>query len=435
METKLFISSLLFSLYFQGLELFFTITGLIGFKPTWLTALYQVGLLFLFFCTILFIPQSLKKLGHFSLIDIAYVIFFTLVLIDFLIANKTIISNLPEHIFLKFTIYSLGLFLARGLTLKHFKMIFYITTVIAVISSLLLVLQLITDSANFVNNGTRLANGLSDNPINTGYIGAYTFLNCIILTIKHNKIRDKNLLIAGSITGLYVTFATGTRSAFVFIFFGVIVIIYSTFLVNLKSKQKPILSISNTFLLYCCLGILGAVFYSFYVHFFSSNAIINYANNFANYERIWTRISQIFLIGTGEVTDHSILSRYDSFNYAWQHFLKNPLMGGGFYISGYTHNAFLQSLGDFGLLGLLSFTIPFFYFVYLWLSQVMLNITNTKKYFGSDNWMLDMFAGIVLVESSCMWSFHGDPYQSYIPLCGVGILIAYSKLNHFTANK
>jgi hypothetical protein len=154
-------------------------------------------------------------------------------------------------------------------------------------------------------------------------------------------------------------------------------------------------------------------------------------NDLFSFEKVWDRISQVFVIGTDRVKDASILSRYESYDHAIDVFLAHPILGGRFYAGGYVHNAWLQSASDFGLVGILTFSIPFLYLGYDWIRQVQISISSQKDYFKSEYWMVSIFVGIIFLESACMSSFHGDPYRSHFILCPIGVLIAFSRIKGF----
>ncbi|GAB4300399.1 MAG: hypothetical protein Fur0025_40030 [Oscillatoriaceae cyanobacterium] len=156
----------------------------------------------------------------------------------------------------------------------------------------------------------------------------------------------------------------------------------------------------------------------------------NTASIIMPFKKSWSRISQVFLIGSNQVTDHSITERYSLYERGFNVFADHPVFGGQVYSAGSVHNAFLQSASDLGILGIITFVIPFMYFGVFYLSTVLSHAIKLQAvYWKSDLWMVDSWAGFVLFESGCLFCFHGDPYRTYISICGIGILIAFTKLS------
>jgi hypothetical protein len=418
-KPKVLLSAIVFSLYFQGLDLFFYIASLIKFKPTWLTGIYQASLLITFCVVITFFKDSRKKLIRFSWIEALYISFFILVLTDkFLINNGYAI---PENLIVYFVVYSFGFVLARALTFQQIKLVCYFTSYIAIFTCSLLLLQFLSGSASFANNETRLVTGLAANPINTGYIGAYGFLTSLALSIKANKFITKVFFASTSLICVPVCFLSGTRSANIFLMLGIsLVLVANIYKIRKIIKGKKIFTNASFSLVTLFILIIQETFLNFI-----KKINLIFLNTFT---KPWSRISQLLLINSQQVTDKSIISRYESYDSAINTFLNKPLLGGSLYSSGYVHNAFLQSASDFGILGILTFVLPFFYLCCKWLVSYIRIINYYKRHYENDLWMVSTFAGIILIEAICLFSFHGDPYRSYLPLCATGFLIAYSRL-------
>lgn len=432
MRLKLILSSLIFSLYFQGLDLFFCIVSFINFKPTWLTGLYQIGLLITFFFITLSEKNSRRLLFKVGFPDVLHLCFFGLVLLDINLSNLN--YSIPEDITIYFTVYSFSLFLGRALNFQQLKWVCYFTNFIGVFTCFLLLLQIITGSASYANHGTRLVTGLAGNPINTGYIGSYTFLSSLILSLKFKDPLLKIAFAIFSIPGIIISFLSGTRSANIFTFLGLTLIVFMFFWVNfitfIDFKKKNFFSKSLT--LKFCLGFALFILVSVLIdpellqNFYEPEAL-----SLFSFEKAWSRISQLFLVSSNQVTDKSILSRFKFYENAINIFLENPVLGGEFYSAGYVHNAFLQSASDFGILGIVTFILPFLYSSYQCLEILISNLTYKKNYFGNDYWMISVFSVIFFLEATCLFSFHGDPYRSYIPLCIFGVLISSYRAGKF----
>lgn len=440
MRAKITISALLFSLYFQGLDLYFYITSLINFKPIWLTGLYQILLLTLLLFSILFIPNSRKKLFSIELSEILYASFFGLVILDLIFFKNNFL--VPENLIVYFSVYSFSLVLARGLTFEQLKLVCYFTTFIAIVTSFLLLLQFINGTASYTKDGVRLVTGLAGNPINTGYLGAYTFLSSLTLLIKSTSLLAKSLFFSTSLLGLSVAIFSGTRSSFIFIILGFIVLMSTSFILNIKNnefssdanfdpiiyKNKIFLSLKSSFFYFgLSLSIILLIFtfdkIKFYLIYF-----------IALVENPWNRINDhlLFIFTQNRVSplvlDKSTMERAEFYKDSLHVFLRHPILGGGLYSTGTTHNAFLQSASDFGIFGIITFCLPFIYLGYRVFTLLISNVFYKSNYFRSNYWMINIFCLIIFLESFCLFCFHGDPYRNYIALCGMGILISFCRL-------
>ncbi|MGC1396747.1 MAG: O-antigen ligase family protein [Coleofasciculaceae cyanobacterium] len=423
---KLIASAFIFSLYFQGLGLYFYITGLINFKPTWLTAAYQIFLLATFLLIVLSIHDSRKNFSTIGFIELAYIAFFIIVSFD-LQTPSSPGAIIPENVFIYFIVYSISLALGRALIFEQLTLVCYFTNFISVITSILLVLQFLIGSSSFLVG--RLFIGSSGNPILAGYVGAYAFITSIILLGKSKSLLVRLIFIGASLPGLIVALLSGTRSSLIFISVCIAIGSLISLIIKLKaylyssgrSLMKP-----NTGLIFCFnTSIIILIIIFFAPVFPTDNPVLS-----SIFGTAFDRTDQLFLIGSEQVKDNSLLERYSFYEQAIQNFTDSPMFGRGIYSSGYVHNSFLQSASDFGMIGVVTFTLPFLYLGYQVFTILKKNIFERNfDYFTSDHWMINTFSGVILIEAMCISSFHGDLYRSAIPLCILGILIAVSRLN------
>ncbi|MGG6287806.1 hypothetical protein ACQ4M3_40140 [Leptolyngbya sp. AN03gr2] len=159
---------------------------------------------------------------------------------------------------------------------------------------------------------------------------------------------------------------------------------------------------------------------------------------------LWIRIQilvQMFTGGGGG--DMSIQGREALYATAIEAINDNPVFGKGLYAAGGAHNVFLQVTAEFGLLGVITFILPFLLLIYQVFNTLTSAIASTSswsyhtasKFLRSDYWMVSSFAVVMLVQGISMFSFHGDPYRSYLPIASIGILIAFLRLNHRSLQK
>ncbi len=428
------ISSLAIGIYFQGLQLYFYLTGLINFKPQWLTAFYMISLLIITFYGLFILKDNRKKLFNLGFLEICYLLFYILVLIDY---RYFITKNydIPDFMIIYFTVYSFSLFISRALFFRQIKIIFYSTNILTFVTSILLLHQLLSGSASFTADGVRLVAGSTNNPINTGYLGAYCCTTSLIIFFTNKlKISGKIYSFLACITGFYITILAGTRSAFIFcgisIFFILLASIWSKiFFLHQNMKIIYQNNLINIFLI-----ILFGITLIFFTLSSSITDSLWGTNNLwiQNLSDQFSRLSTISSIFFGDEytkLDDSASGRVILYKNAISIFIQNPIFGGGVYSAGYVHNAFLQSASELGMLGLLTFSIPFFYLGLLCIKNFWrINLSSEFYYKNSDYWSINLFCVILFVQATCQWSFHGDPYRSYIPLCSIGLLMSYFKL-------
>ena len=74
------------------------------------------------------------------------------------------------------------------------------------------------------------------------------------------------------------------------------------------------------------------------------------------YDLLYKRFFGGFEMGINSSTlDKSTITRLDRFNFAWEMFLSNPLIGQGAGYLSFIHNGFLEILGNLGIVGLFLF--------------------------------------------------------------------------------
>ncbi|NJK52905.1 MAG: hypothetical protein HC936_08905 [Leptolyngbyaceae cyanobacterium SU_3_3] len=132
--------------------------------------------------------------------------------------------------------YWTALCLLRSLTFAQFCLLCPISSAISVLTSLILLGQVFTGSAQWADNGGRLVAGTSGNPILAGYTGAYAFLSCIVMWLT-GRYAGNPILLALAVPGFLVCSFSGTRSATLSIMLsGVFVILYTVNLLLASNK-------------------------------------------------------------------------------------------------------------------------------------------------------------------------------------------------------
>ncbi|WNZ44006.1 hypothetical protein Q2T42_19420 [Leptolyngbya boryana CZ1] len=423
MNSKIFWSSFFFSLYLQGLSLYFYITGVVGGRSSEITAVFQCGSLLLFTLISLNIKEYRQNLLRFEFVDILMICFFVLGVIDLSVGNIT--YALPQNILIYFTVYSFSQFVARGLTFKQFQTIFYLSTLFAFLASALTLASHFMGVSSLVNNGARLATGSSQNPIEAGTTGAYALLMCFFLSMRATALSQKLWFLVCAIPGGFIAILSGTRSATIAIVLGVAFILGSAFLFYWKTPGSIATKQSSSSVAYNTLIALACLFFS--VHSFAPTPSAT-AKEGLKLDKTLERIGSITAIVTNQVPDESVGDRYNRFGKATSTFLENPLTGGKIYSSGFVHNAFLQAVSDYGLLGFATYVVPFIYAVFSILKVLQLSYRKGLAYLTTEAWMITAFAVLLLIQALVLLLIHVDPYRTYLTPCIVGMLIAFSRL-------
>ncbi|MBD1845994.1 hypothetical protein H6F89_21780 [Cyanobacteria bacterium FACHB-63] len=431
------LAAILFGLHMHGLTLYFTLSSLSGVHSSTLTAGFQLLTIAIPFCINLYHRETRRKLLRFELIEVLYFVFIALFLADYYGSDKLQRENFPENLLIYFCVYWFALMVGRSLTLPQLKLVAHTTNRLAILASSILLAQVATGTAMWADHGRRLVAGVSGNPIAVGYTGAYAFLSCLVMWLAA-KPAAKGMWLGLSVPGLLVCVFAGTRSATLTLFVGgALLAVYFTRVVS-QSSQIATKTAANTMLvvgLVLMLAIGSAPFMS------ASNATT--AKNPSLMDKAinngMTRIDALFRVAGGESSnDGSIEGRKGMYEAAATTFAKKPLTGNGLYSSYAAHNAFLQVSTEFGILGILSFVAPFMYVMYRVLNAVLQTATkvqqathriNPERFIRSDFSLVTCFAIVVFVQAVCLFSFHGDPYRNYLPLCSTGALLAYLRLS------
>jgi hypothetical protein len=420
--------------YFQGLQLYFYITGLFNFKPVWLTAFYQIGLLLLTLWGVVRNSATRKKLVNFGYLEISYLIFYMLFVLDLLFFRTNSFNKIPDFALIYFTTYTCSLLIAKALSLDRIKLFLPISNLISSVTCILLLLQFFSGSASLVGGGVRLATGATGNPINTGYLGCYcTVTSLILLLANHRKnIYTKLYYLVSMLAGLYVGVLAGTRSPIIYLVISTLTIILvklwlSIFANKTNSSLRKFMKTNSLFLL----GLMFALVVSIIIfpNILASgqeSLLSNLGERLSRLNTIWEMFSTERVSGI----DRSVSDRVSVYQLALKIFLENPVYGGGIYSAGTVHNAFLQSATELGILGIVTFGLPCAY-LGLFCFKKLITIGCDRDAFDNhnSNWVVSIFCWTLFVNAMCIWLFHGDPYRGYLQFLIAGILIAYSKTN------
>lgn len=420
---NLLLSSFFFSLYLQGLALYFYITGAAGIRSSIVTGIFQFGSLLLFVLLSLKIRESQQKLQHIEAIDLLLLAFAGAVILDITVTKLT--YKLPENILIYFTTYMFALVVARCLTLKHLKAVFQISTAIATLTAILLYIDFSRGAAIAVNNDSRLAIGNSGNPIEAGNVGAYAALMCLFMSLQAKKLLSKLSLLALMAPGTLVASLSGTRSAVLSIAVGSAFVVGSTFFLQIKGISSRLRKFSVSTFLYYFLVLLLIIT----VPMISSPAASSSTPKSSGFsiDKALKRVSNIPFLNN-QAPDASVKGRYELYDNAVKEASKNPIWGGKLYSVGFAHNAFLQVFAEFGLFGLVTFTLPALWVFWRYIQIAWAGLQQRSSYFNTEQWTATVFVGLLLIQALFQLLFHADPYRSYFPPCVIGIGIAFSRL-------
>lgn len=433
------IAAIALATFVHGLTLYFAISGALGVHTTVLTASFQLGSILIGLVFTFYTPESRRKLFRFGFFEIFYCAFIALLIYDLVTIPDPLV--LPSNFAIYTSVYWFALILLRSLSFSQLKIFCYVTTCLAALTSLILLVQVVTGTATWVDNGNRLAVGTSGNPIIAGYTGAYCCLASLILWIKSPS-SQKLFWLACSAPGFFVCVSSGTRSATLSLFFaGGLIGLY---VLNILMKSGKMFSrfLSTSFVLASVLVLLLVL-----APLSSERAG---ATNKAERSPVETavengnrRIQALVQMFSGGAGDMSIQGRESMYTSTIAVFNQNPVFGKGLYSAGGAHNVFLQVAAEFGMMGILTFIVPFLMLTYQVFNILRSAIASTSswsyqaasKFLRSDYWMVSSFAVVMLVQTLSMFSFHGDPYRSYLPIACLGVLIAFLRLNHRSLRK
>ncbi|KAM3094358.1 O-antigen ligase family protein [Phormidesmis sp. 146-35] len=431
------LSAVLLSLYLHGLTFYFCITGFsAGLQSSALTAAYQLTLVGIPLVIALFVKDCREKLLRLEPIDLLYLLFVILFLYD--LREGRFAAEFPENLVIYFSLYWTSLAVARSLTLKQFKLVCQVSNLITILTSSIILAQVITGTANWADHGRRLVAGASNNPIILGYTGAYAFLTSLILAMRAKYPWNLVWLVV-SLPGLSVCLSTGTRSALLSIFLGGAFVAIYSLKVLARSNKSLSRVVLNGF-------IVVTLVFSFSL---ASESFVPAARGGGPSEKAspitvalesgLERVSSFTQILTGGGSqDRSTQQREVLYQTAWEGFMQNPMTGNGLYSAHAAHNAFLQVSTEFGLLGVVTFVVPFIYIFYRMIQvifimkpdvrRVIKSFPTPEQFLNSDYATISSFCIVIFAQAVCMFSFHGDPYRSFLPITSIGVLIAYLRL-------
>ncbi|NDJ18730.1 O-antigen ligase family protein [Myxacorys almedinensis] len=428
-------SAILLGAYVHGLTLYFTLSSLVGVRSNVLTGIFQVALISIPFLFIITDKKPKQNLFRIGVIDILYIAFVAMFLYDLIFPSPTTVF--PENLAIYFSVYWFALVLARSLTFSQFKVFCYASNATASVTSLVLFAQVMSGSAMLVDNGNRLAAGSSGNPILVGYTGAFAFLSGLILWIT-GKTSTRAIWLLISIPGFFVCTLSGTRSATLSMLASAFLLGVYVLYILLSSNKASSTFFANT-VLAAGIFLSGLIILDPVMAIMSPEKRSDEPSLLASaIENGISRIDILFRVASGGRGDMSIDGRQAIYQYAWELFLKNPIWGNGLYSSGSAHNAFLQVATEFGVFGILTFTVPLLclsyqFFKVIGLSMVQLDqrrsLRHPLRLLKSDYATMTGFSIIFFIQALCLFSFHGDPYRNYLPLCSIGVLIAFVRLS------
>jgi O-antigen ligase len=423
--------AILLAFYVHGLTFYFALSGIAGVHTTILTAIFQICLVAIPFILIVLTRAPRARFLHIGMVELSYLAFVAMFLYDFVSTpNKAIF---PENLIIYFGVYWTALSLMRSLTFAQFRLLCPISSAIAVLTSLILLAQVLTGTAQWADNGSRLVAGTSGNPILVGYTGAYAFLSCVVMWLT-GRYAGNPILLALALPGFLVCSFSGTRSATLSIMFsGAFVTLYAVNL--LMASNKSTIKLISNLALYLSLGVGSLLLLSPL-----SSAAGQSKGEASPIERALNtglqRIDVLFQIVGGGGSDMSIEGREKLYGHAVELFLQKPIWGNGLYTAGSAHNAFLQVATEFGMFGIIAFAVPFVY-LGIRVMTVVLSVSNQCKiarqtparFVKSDYAMTTCFTVVFLFQAICIFSFHGDPYRNYLPVASIGLMLAFLRFS------
>ncbi|MBW4441691.1 MAG: O-antigen ligase family protein [Plectolyngbya sp. WJT66-NPBG17] len=417
---KLVLSAFFFSLYLQGLSAYFYLTGALHIRSSILTGVFQIGSLLIFVGLSIGIRESSRKLKHVQLLDLLLLAFSIAAILDMTVTHLA--YQLPDNILIYFITYTFSMLVARCLTLQQLKIVFQISAVLATITAILLYADFLRGTAIAVNNDSRLAVGNSGNPIEAGNVGAYAALMCLFMSLRAKELVSKLALLALMLPGGAVATLSGTRSAVLSIAIGGMFVVGTTLFLQLKGIGSRLRQFSVSTFLYYLLVLLLLIT----APMLSSPSSAHSTKGFS-IDRALSRVENIPLL-SNQGPDASVAKRYELYENATKAISKNPLWGGRLYSVGFAHNAFLQVAAEFGIFGIVTFVLPTFWVIWRYLQILWIGLQQRSTYFNSDQWLVTVFVGLLIIQALFQLLVHSDPYRSYFPPCVIGIAIAFSRL-------
>ncbi|MFV5690233.1 O-antigen ligase family protein [Flavobacterium sp. ZT3R25] len=320
------------------------------------------------------IPQNLISIYKKSYLIKAYILFLLFCGLSlFSAVNLSLgIVSITRLIIVFFTLVNFSILLYNRLNLIY-KIIFLIG--ISVFT------QSFLELSNFVqfSKVDSILNGLSNLKGNTGNINIFSAslsikIPFLLIGILHFTKWKKWFLVLALLLATILIFLTGSRAAFLSLFFETIIYILLCLKLN-PLKPKNILTIS-----YIIIPII--------ISFFIANLIFEKGKGTGRYESVSSRVKQV-----ANIKDASINTRLLYWNNAFKMIKNNPVMGIGIgnwqiesipyekkiendhTISGHTHNDFLEITAETGIINGLIYLSIFIFALCL----------NLKRFFKSEN--------------------------------------------------
>jgi len=388
--------------YFELITLFFTIGFLIiDFLPQF-RSIEIIGPQY-FYLSILniligifiynnpsIIPQNLISIYKKSYLIKAYLLFLLFCGISLFAARNLSLGivSITRLVIGFFTLINFSILLYNRLNLIY-KIIFFI--------GISVLIQSFLELYNFVqiSKTSSILNALSNLKGNTGNINIFSAslsikIPFLLIGIFHFAEWKKWLLVLALLLATILIFLTGSRAAFLSLFFETIIFILLYLKLN-PLNRKNILSIS-----YIIIPLI--------ISFFVANLIFEKGKGTGRYESVSSRVKQV-----ANIQDASINKRILYWNNALEMIKNNPLMGIGLgnwqiesipyekkiendhTVSGNTHNDFLEITAETGILNGLIYLSIFIFALYL----------NLKIFFKSENYEARIIAllSILLIVS------------------------------------
>ncbi len=425
MKTKVIWSSFFLSLYLQGISLYFYVTGATGGRTSALTGVFQLGSLLMYVLISWNIKECRQKLMQFGFLEVLCLGFVGLFTFDFV--NNPYWLHLPENVLARFSLFTFALFVARGMNFSQFKYTFYFTAFLSVLTSCLLLGGLLNGSASAVADGSRLSVGDSANPIDIGHLGSYAASASLLLSILANKLGVKLFFLLTTIPAVLVTVLSGTRSAVISLSIAIFFTLITTLLMNLKGAGSLLKRISITSIIYYTVIIIGVGFMPF-ISAPSGEISAAPGKHGFDLNRTLTRISLITSVGGEKQKDASFQERYTLYDQAIKAVTEKPLVGTKLYSNGFVHNAFLQTAGEYGVLGFVTYALPLIWVLIHLVNVIRLSLKQGAPYFKTDAWMITSFTALLFIQAIMIMCFHSDPYRTSFTPGVIGVMIAFSRL-------
>jgi O-antigen ligase len=279
--------------------------------------------------------------------------------------------------------------------------------------------------------------GASGNPIILGYTAGFTFLAALTMSMRSKSIPSRLIWLALSILGFMVCSFTGTRSALLSCMVGAILLL--TYFLNIVGK-----TVRSSFRFFSSsvsvAGIILALLLIFLPATNSSSANVSFQESspvIVALENGISRLDTLTKVEDDQERDASAEARTKIYANAWSLIQESPVLGSGLYSAGMAHNAGLQIMADFGILGVATFTVPFLYLTYVVFKKPLRDLIwvgrfpslSPQAFIRSDTFLINCFMFIMWLQVMFGFSFHGDPYRNSTAISTLGLLSAFSHLS------